>query len=273
MSPPSTVISVDFEYFSHTPAYRNARGTAPDPNIGAGAMDGLLDALNDADAEATFFVVSDIAERHPGLVTRVADAGHEIASHTRNHVHLSEIPSEERRAALRNSRETLEQTVGTPVTGVRAPSFDVPPDYFDLLADAGYEYDSSVVPCRKIPGWYGGEWSTRRPCNADQLVAGAPSTVAELPVSVMPGIRLPLTGTWLRFFGVRYTIIGMRLLARQGITPVLYFHPWEFCELPAIAGVPRRIYWRSGEWMWRALAAILDEEFEFVTARSVVEGR
>ncbi|MFB9806783.1 polysaccharide deacetylase family protein [Haladaptatus pallidirubidus] len=191
MSPPRAVISVDFEYFSHTPAYRNARGTTADPDIGPWAMDGLLDTLDNADAEATFFVVSDVAERRPKLVARAADAGHEIASHTRSHVHLSKISPEERSAELRSSRETLERTTGTPVTGFRAPSFDVPPDHFDLLADAGYEYDSSVVPCRKIPGWYGGEWSTRRPCGADQLVADAPSSVAELPVAVMPGIGLP----------------------------------------------------------------------------------
>ncbi|MFH5800817.1 polysaccharide deacetylase family protein [Haladaptatus sp. CMAA 1911] len=271
MSPPRAVISVDFEYFSHTPAYRNARGTVTDTDIGLGAMDGLLDILDDANARATFFVVSDVAERRPGLAVRAADAGHEIASHTRSHVHLSEISPEERHAELKSSREALERTTGTSVTGFRAPSFDVPPDHFDLLADTGYEYDSSIVPCRKIPGWYGGEWSMRRPCGADKLVAGAPSTVAELPVAVMPGIGLPLTGTWLRFFGVRYTILGMRLLARKGISPVLYVHPWEFCELPTIAGVPRRIYWRSGEWMWRALTAILNEDFEFVTARSVVE--
>ena len=155
--------------------------------------------------------------------------------------------------------------------GVRAPSFDIPPDHFDLLVDTGYEYDSSVVPCRKIPGWYGGEWSMRHLCDADQLVEGAPSNIAELPIAVMPWVGLPLTGTWLRFFGVRYTILGMHLLARQGIVPVLYVHPWEFCELPTIAGVPRRIYWRSGEWMQRALTVILNQKFEFVTARSVVE--
>ena len=70
MSPPRAVISVDFEYFSHTPAYRNARGTITDTDIGLGAMDGLLDILDDADAKATFFVVSDVVERRPGLAVR-----------------------------------------------------------------------------------------------------------------------------------------------------------------------------------------------------------
>jgi hypothetical protein len=87
----------------------------------------------------------------------------------------------------------------------------------------------------------------------------------------MPGLRLPLTGTWLRFFGPRYTIYGMKRLARRGITPILYVHPWELVDLPRIEGVPRRVYWHTGDWMKRAVERILDADFEFVTAREVIE--
>lgn len=270
MSSPPAVLSVDFEAFRHLPAYRQARGTLSDPDVGLSPLDGLLDRLEAHEADATFFVVSEIAAERPELVERIADAGHEIASHTHRHVHLSELPPEERRDELVTSREVLERTTGTSVAGFRAPSFDVASDHFEHLASAGYEYDSSVVPCRSIPGWYGGEWSARRPCRAADIVDGAPSSVRELPVAVMPGLRLPLTGTWIRFFGVGYTLLGMRLLARRGIAPVLYVHPWEFADLPAVEGVPKRVYWRTGDWMWRALERILDAEFEFATARSVV---
>lgn len=272
MSLPRAVLSVDFEEFRHLPAYRNATGTLSDRSAGLTPLDRLLDRLEAHDAESTFFVVSEIAAERPALVERIVDAGHEIASHTHRHRHLSELEPETRREELLTSRELLERVAGTPVTGFRAPSFDVAPEHFREIADAGYEYDSSVVPCRTIPGWYGGEWTARRPCRADEIAAGAPPTLRELPIAVMPGLRLPLTGTWIRFFGVRYTVLGMRLLARRGIAPVLYVHPWEFADLPAVEGVPRRVYWRTGAWMWRALETILDREFAFVTARSVVDG-
>jgi peptidoglycan/xylan/chitin deacetylase (PgdA/CDA1 family) len=268
------VLSVDLECFSHLPAYRGARGRLDDPDVGLSAVDGLLDRFGAHGASSTFFVVSGIAERHPELVARIAEAGHEVASHTRRHVHLSSVSSAERREELARSRETLERTAGVDVAGFRAPSFDVPsgPEHFAALDAAGYGYDSSVVPCRSIPGWYGGEYTQRRPCRADRLVDGAPASVAELPVAVMPGLRLPLSGTWLRFFGVRYAIAGMRLLARRGIAPVLYVHPWEFVDLPAVDGVPRRVYWRTGAWMRRALERLLEQPFAFVTARSVLRG-
>jgi len=270
MTAPRAVLSVDLECFGHTPAYRSAPGTHPDADdLGLSVVDGLLDRLAAHDADATFFVVSELADRHPDQLRRVADAGHEIGSHTHTHVHLSEIDATERRDELETSRATLEGVTDVPVSGFRAPSFDVPAGHFRGLDAAGYGYDSSVVPCRSIPGWYGGEWSQRRPCSGADIVDGAPDTVGEVPVAVMPGLGLPLTGTWLRFLGVRYVLSGMKLLAREGITPVLYVHPWEFCALPRIEGVPRRIYLRSGGWMWRALDRLLSAEFEYVTARSV----
>jgi hypothetical protein len=274
MSEHRAVLSVDFESFQHLPAYRSAHGTVPashaDRDIGVSVMDGLCDRLAAHDADATFFVVGDLAESHPETIRQAADAGHEIASHTHTHQHLSELDPGERRDELETSRSVLEDVTGTDVTGFRAASFDITSEHFGELADAGYEYDSSVVACRSIPGWYGGEWDARRPCDVADIVDGAPASLRELPVAVMPGLGLPLTGTWLRFFGVNYVLLGMRLLARQGIAPVLYVHPWEFCSLPDVPGVPRRVYVRTGGWMWRFLDRVLDSEFEFVSARSVV---
>ena len=265
------VLSVDLEFFTHLPAYRNAHGRIVQHNVGLDAVDDLLTDFDDYDVSATFFVVSQIAERYPEYVERIADAGHEIASHTHRHRHLSTMDESKRRYELDISRTLLEDVTGESVVGFRAPSFDIAPDHFAMLAAAGYEYDSSVIPCRSIPGWYGGEHDIDRPAPATHVQSNAPETITELPVSAMPGLRLPLTGTWLRFFGPRYTILGMRLLAQRGICPVLYIHPGEFTDLPPVTGVPNRVYWHTGTWMRRALLRILDQPFEFVTARTATE--
>ena len=273
MTRPTAVLSVDFESFADTPAYRSASGTVPQPeNIGPETMDRLLALFEEYDADSTFFVVGDVAENHPERVRAAAEAGHEIASHTQTHRLLTDLEPAERREEMGRSREVLEDIADASVEGFRAPAFDIAGDHFEMLAETGYTYDSSTVPARSIPGWYGGEFSAHRPTSASALRAGAPETIAELPVSVMPRLRLPLTGTWLRFFGVRYTLLGMKLLAREGITPVLYVHPWELVSLPSVEGLPKRLYVRTGAWMWRAIERILSSDFEFVTARSVVEG-
>lgn len=268
--PPEAVLSVDFELFSHTPAYRQATGSTPDGSIGIDGGEFLRAQLSEHDVTSTFFVVSSVAETHPEVIEDLAADGHEIGSHTHTHRLLTELDWTERREELVRSKNTLETTTGTTVTGFRAPAFDFGPDHFDLLGAAGYEYDSSVVASRTIPGWYGGEYTLQKPASATAVKPDAPTSLSECPVSVMPGIRLPLTGTWLRFFGPRYTILGMKLLARQGIRPVLYVHPWEFVDLPRIEGVPSRVYWHTGAWMRRAVQRILETDFGFVTAQQAI---
>lgn len=265
------VLSIDFELFTQTPAYRSAAGGTDERGFELAGGTFLRETLDAHDATATCFVVSAAAERHPDAVRALAEAGFEIASHTHSHELLSQLDEAARREEIEHSRDVLERLTGRTVSGFRAPAFDIADGHFDMLEAAGYAYDSSVVSSRRIPGWYGGEYDLHAPVPAERVDPGAPADLAELPVSVMPGLHLPLTGTWLRFFGPRYTILGMKLLARRGITPVLYVHPWEFVDLPDVEGVPRRVYVRTGAWMRRAVERILAQPFEFTTARTVVE--
>lgn len=263
-------LTVDFELFEHTPAYRGATGTADREGVGLEGGRFLRTALDRHDATATYFVVSSVAEEYPSAVESLPDDDHEIASHTHTHRLLTDLDPDERREELRRSREVLASVTGASIDGFRAPAFDFGPDHFRTLAAEGYGYDASVVPSRSIPGWYGGEYDRRRPGPATVIDDDAPPDLSVVPAAVMPGVGLPLTGTWLRFFGPRYTILGMRLLARRGIAPVLYVHPWELVDLPAVEGVPRRVYVRTGEWMRRAVERILAQPFEFTTVADVL---
>jgi hypothetical protein len=264
------VLSIDVELFDQTPAYRSASGTTDQQGIGLNGLEWFRETLRDRGATTTCFVVASLVERYPEAIEALADAEFEIASHTHSHELLSELSADRRREELATSRDRLESLTGQSVTGFRAPAFDITDDHFDLLSETGYGYDSSVVASRAIPGWYGGEYDLETPAPATAVDPDAPAEVAELPASVMPGLRLPLTGTWLRFFGPRYTALGMRLLARRGITPVLYVHPWELVGLPRVEGVPSRVYYHTGEWMRDAIEYVLDQPFDFVTARSVL---
>lgn len=261
-------LTVDVETFQQLPAYRSAGGTAERPDIGLECVDDILEILDEHDATSTFFTVSKIAESRPDIVAEIVEGGHEVGSHTRTHRHLPALDAGERREEIEDSKATLEDVTGQEVAGFRAPSFQTTDDHLQLLGDAGYTYDSSVLPARSI-GWYGGGRQIHDPVPGTAIDPDAPTGIAELPVSVMPGLRLPLTGAWLRLFGVRYAIAGMRLLARRGIAPVLYVHPWEFADLPAVEGIPRRVYVRTGSWMRRAVERLLSQAFEFVAARDL----
>ena len=63
----------------------------------------------------------------------------------------------------------------------------------------------------------------------------------EIPVSVIPGIRFPVSWWWMRNLGTWITILGSKINLIQKRSVVLYFHPWEFAELPVIKGIPGHI--------------------------------
>src|SRR5690606_9119361 len=72
----------------------------------------ILDILKEKQVTATFFLSGPWVESHPELAKRIADEGHEIASHGHRHINYSPlsraeiIRSEEHTSELQ-SRETL----------------------------------------------------------------------------------------------------------------------------------------------------------------------
>src|SRR5690349_8613278 len=64
----------------------------------AASVDRLLDLLARHEARGTFFVVGWVAQRHPDIVRAIVAAGHEIGSHTWDHVRVTHQAPEEFRA-------------------------------------------------------------------------------------------------------------------------------------------------------------------------------
>ena len=113
--------------------------------------DRILVLLDEVGVKGTFFVLTWNAERHPEIVQRIAAAGHEIASHGYAHRLIYEQTPETFRADVSRAKATLEDIVGTPVLGYRAPSLSVTGRSLwalDVLLDCGFRYDSRVFPIR-----------------------------------------------------------------------------------------------------------------------------
>lgn len=89
----------------------------PDP-AGTAAV---LDALAAHGATATFFQLVHRAERHPDLVRRVLEEGHEIALHGLDHSRLTALPVDVVRRTLGEARRRLEDVAGAPVRWFRPP--------------------------------------------------------------------------------------------------------------------------------------------------------
>ncbi|MFI9819480.1 polysaccharide deacetylase family protein [Streptomyces sp. NPDC052013] len=82
----------------------------------------LLDILQEKHVPATFFLLGRRhIEKYPELVRRMADEGHEVASHTWTHRRLTELPPEEIREELARTNEEIERLTGRRPTLMRPP--------------------------------------------------------------------------------------------------------------------------------------------------------
>jgi polysaccharide deacetylase family protein (PEP-CTERM system associated) len=189
--------------------------------------DRLLQLCADTGTIGTFFTLGWVAERCPHLVRRIADAGHEVASHGYWHQRIPTISEAEFRADVRRARDVLQDTAGVPVSGYRAPSFsltDGVPWAARVLVEEGYRYDSSRFPISRRG--YGSGLAPRHP-----HVLGTPSgPLHEYPPAVWPlaGMSVPVAGGgWFRQFPEWVAPAGLAQVLRMGQPAVFYLHPWE----------------------------------------------
>lgn len=81
----------------------------------------LLDILGEGQAKATFFVVGEHAEAHPGVVRRMIDEGHSVGTHTMHHPDLRAISRSHARQEIDRGRHAVEQILGRAVPLFRPP--------------------------------------------------------------------------------------------------------------------------------------------------------
>lgn len=191
------------------------------------SVDDLLALLDAADARATFFVLGWVARRHPGMVRRIADAGHEIGSHGWGHRRIEDLGPGEFRTSVRRSRQLLQDVAGTEVIGFRAPNFSLVPGAewaLDILLEEGYRYDSSIYPIRR-PG-YG--YPAAEPTL--HRVLRSAGTLLEFPPATLKvmGATLP-AGGGAYFRVLPYGLVQRALRAAEdlGEPATFYIHPWE----------------------------------------------
>lgn len=81
----------------------------------------LIDILAGHDVRATFFLVGSFAQAEPGLVRRIAAAGHLIGDHSWSHPNLALTPAAKVRDELLRTKDVLQQITGRPVRFFRPP--------------------------------------------------------------------------------------------------------------------------------------------------------
>lgn len=188
----------------------------------------LLALFDKANVKATFFTLGWVAERSPQLVRRIAEAGHEVASHGYSHQLIYNQTPEVFQEETHRSKAILEDILGAPVTGYRAASYSITNESrwaLDILAEEGFTWDSSIFPVHHDR--YGMPGTPRWP---HRLVTDKGYELAEFPLSTLklPGYTLPIAGGgYFRLFPYWFSRAGLGSINRQGKPFVFYLHPWE----------------------------------------------
>ena len=143
----SVCLSFDFDAISVWLGSLNA--TSPSAisrgEFGAVATERLLEMLARWEIKSTWFIPGHTIDTYPGLVRRVADAGHEIGHHNYCHENPISLSLDDEKRVLDRGTETIRRITGKPPEGFRSPAWDLSPHSLSLLLERGFLYDSSLM--------------------------------------------------------------------------------------------------------------------------------
>ena len=184
----------------------------------------LLTLLDEAEVQATFFVLGYAAERSASLIREIASRGHEIATHGYSHQFVYNQTPQSFRDDVKRSIDLLEPLSEMPIIGHRAPYFSITPKSawaLEVLRECGIEYDSSVFP---VTNYRYGFPGARR--DIHEICPG----LVELPLSTyrICRINIPIAGgAYLRLFPYTFIRCGLQRINESGQAAIFYIHPWE----------------------------------------------
>jgi polysaccharide deacetylase family protein (PEP-CTERM system associated) len=237
----------------------------------------VLELLAKHNVKGTFFTLGQVAEKFPCLIKRIANEGHELAVHGYDHWQFFKMTPAMALNELSRAKKLIEDLSGHQVFGHRAPAFSIFPETkwgLDVIAEAGFAYDSSVMPCKTWRyGWFG------FPKNIVQVETAKGNKLIEVPLTVdtVFNTEIPMCGGgYLRLFPKWMSIRSFnRILKDRPV--IVYIHPYEvdiekypvfyFDELrkaSILKNLKMRLFWINRNTVFDKLESLLMEN-KFVT--------
>jgi hypothetical protein len=269
------------------------RGIACDNQVYAKALPRILDLFDLSAVKATFFVIGRDMKNpeNVSILKEVLKRGHEIGNHTMNHIlPFTALTPFKKKEEILSMQRIAQDKLGIRVKGFRAPGWGVDKETLGILEDEGYVYDSSMHPTCLMPlmnllvilvSFGKSRLLKMRDCfnwfiPLSRFTAG--KTLVEIPITVMPYLRLPFYGTFHLTCGKRMFDMGYRLLRRPGMSINYEMHASDildekkdnlgalFRRLPGF-GIPLN----KKKSLFNYMLGTLKENFEFSTLIALAE--
>lgn len=220
----------------------------------------VLDFLEKRGLKITFFIVGQDAalEKNHAAIRSIAEAGHEIGTHSFNHEPWLHLYSEQQfEEDLTRAEDHIERVTGQKPIGFRGPGYSFSSTVLRVLVRHGYQYDASTLPTFLGPlarAYYfmttklSPEEKERRKLLYGELkdgfqplrpyqwqLEGANKRLIEIPVTTMPVFKLPFHVSYILYISrispilARfYFKLALGLCKLTRITPSLLLHPLDF---------------------------------------------
>ena len=149
-------------------------------------IDTILQVLQDQQVKATFFLVGDWCDRYPQAVQKIADAGHELASHSDTHADFAQCDEATLRQEIDGVAQKIDRLTGQHIDLLRCPSGSYNNLALQTAQDMGYyviQWDCDTLDWKGIDSQQIVENGTRKLQNGSILLlhSGADYTAQALP--------------------------------------------------------------------------------------------
>lgn len=200
------------------------------------SVDLILQHLADQNLKGTFLILGWIAEKHPEIIKKIIDLGHEVGCHSYYHELVFKMTPQEFFNDTERAIKRLEDITGVKVIIYRAPAFSITekiPWAFEVLAELGIQYDCSIFPSAHD---YGGfpSFGEGKPT----LINVNGVQIKEFPMNTIPIFNKDIVfsgGGFFRLFP--YTLI--KKWTQDSSYVMSYIHPRDFdFEQPVLKHLP-----------------------------------
>lgn len=236
----------------------------------------ILDLLDEFQVKGTFFTLGQVGEKFPQLIKDIVNRGHEMAVHGYDHWTFDKMTPDKAFQEISTAKKLFEDLVGHEIIGHRAPAFSITRKTawgLDVIAEAGFKYDSSILPANL--GAYSWSGFSKDICKLN-LENG--KSLIEVPISTiqMANKEIPFSGGG--YFRVMPQWLIKKLFTKftEKQTAIHYMHPYEidterypdyyFDELkkaPISRSLKMRSYWLKRKQIPGKLSKLFST-FEFI---------
>lgn len=187
----------------------------------------ILKLLNKYRIKSTFFITASFAQKYPKLIKNISKE-HEIGLHGLKHDDdYDSFPEKESYKRLKKAKQIIEKIINKKIFGFRAPRFFPPKNI--ILKKLKLKYDSSLLPTYipMTPTYTLGKFKNL----FKKRGVSFGNDIIEVPMSVIPILRLPFMWIVFRNMPLLYSKICTNLSLINTNIINLVFHSWDFINL------------------------------------------